>query len=77
MSQKDDILAALKNGEALTRRQISQRFDCDKAPARIAELRQEGWPIVTETLSWTTEQDVKKTCARWSLCVAGQLSLEV
>ena len=77
MSQKSDILAALQNGEALTRRQISQRFDCDKAPARIAELRQEGWPIVTETLSWTTEQDVHKSCARWSLCVAGQLSLEV
>ena len=75
MSQKDDILAALKNGEALTRRQISQQFDCDKAPARIAELRQEGWPIVTETLSWTTEQDVKKTCARWSLDKTRQMEL--
>ena len=75
MSQKSDILAALKRGEALTRRQISQRFDCDKAPARIAELRQEGWPIVTETLSWTTEQDVKKTCARWSLDKTRQMEL--
>jgi len=39
MSQKSDILAALQNGDRLTRDDISERFDCRKAPARIAELR--------------------------------------
>ena len=75
MSQKDNILAALKRGESLTRLDILNRFGCIEGGARITELRQEGWPIVTETLSWTTEQDVKKTCARWSLDKTRQMEL--
>jgi len=75
MSQKADILAALQNGESLTRRQIQDRFDCDKAPARISDLRRDGVPIHTETLRWETEKGAKKSCARWSLDRSGQLSL--
>lgn len=75
MSQKSDILAALKNGDRLTRDDISARFDCRKGPARIAELRQEGWPIDTDTLRWETEKGVKKSCAVWSLDKSGQLAL--
>jgi len=77
MSQKSDILAALQNGDRLTRDDISERFDCRKAPARIAELRQDGYPIDTETISWETMEGVKKSCARWSLDKTGQLSLQV
>ena len=47
MSQASEILNALQHGETLTRREIDRRFDCAKAPARIAELRQAGWPIST------------------------------
>ena len=77
MSQKSDILAALQKGDKLTRDDISERFDCRKAPARIAELRQDGYPIDTETISWETAHGVKKSCARWSLDKTGQLSLQV
>ena len=77
MSQKSDILAALQHGDKLTRDDISARFDCRKAPARIAELRQDGHPINTETMHWETVRGVKKSCARWSLDATGQLSLEV
>jgi len=77
MSQKGDILEALQRGERLTRDDISAKFDCRKAPARIAELRQDGYPIETETISWETARGVKKSCARWSLDTTGQLSLEV
>ena len=77
MSQKADILAALKRGESLTRLDILDRFGCIEGAARITELRQDGWPIETETLHWTTEKGVKKSCARWNLDKTGQLSLEV
>jgi len=77
MSQKSDILAALQHGDKLTRDDISARFDCRKGPARIAELRQDGHPINTETLRWETLKGVKKSCARWYLATIGQLSLEV
>jgi len=75
MGQKSDILAALKRGESLTRLDILDRFGCIEGPARITELRQDGWPIETETLHWTTEKGVKKSCARWNLDKTGQLSL--
>ena len=74
MSQKAQILEALKRGESLTRRQIDQRFGCCKGPARISDLREEGYPIHTERLSWTGPHGTKKSCARWSLDKSGQLS---
>jgi len=77
MSQKSDILAALKNGDKLTRDDISARFDCRKGPARISDLRKEGIAIHTEMLYWETERGVKKSCALWSLDKTGQLVLEV
>ena len=68
MSQKSDIRAALEKGEALTREDIRVRFGCCKAPARIAELRQEGMAIVT-----CMEESNGKTYARWR--IVGPISL--
>ena len=48
MSQKADILAALKRGEQLTAMDALTRFGCFRLAARICELRQEGWGIVSE-----------------------------
>jgi len=75
MGQKSDILAALKNGEKLTRLDILNRFGCIEGGARITELRQDGYPIETETIHWTTERGVKKSCALWSLDKSGQMTL--
>lgn len=77
MSQKSDILAALQNGDKLTRLAILNRFQCIEGGARITELRQDGHQIETETVHWTTEKDVKKSCAIWSLDKSGQLGLGV
>jgi len=47
MSHKSEMLTALKKGEWLTRMDCLRKFGCSKGPARIAELRQDGWPIDT------------------------------
>jgi len=75
MSQKSDILAALQNGDKLSRLDCLNRFGCFEAPARITKLRQEGYPIETETISWETERGEKKSRAQWSLNKTGQLTL--
>ena len=77
MSQKSDILAALQNGDKLSRLDCLNRFGCFEAPARITKLRQEGYPIETETISWETERGEKKSRAQWSLNKTGQLSFGV
>ena len=73
MSQKSDILAALKNGEEMTPLPALKRFGCMRLAARIGELKEDGWPIVP--------RDVKlpsgKTVAGYRLDTTGQLSLEV
>ena len=51
MSQKSDILAALKRGETLTAMDALTRFGCFRLAARICELRQEGWNIVPDDLA--------------------------
>jgi len=75
MSQKSDILAALKKGDKLTRLAILNRFGCIEGGARITELRQDGYSIETEMVHWETERGVKKSCALWSLDKTGQLLL--
>ena len=51
MSQKADILAALKRGETLTRLDCLKQFRCFEAGARITELRKEGWNIKSVTVA--------------------------
>jgi len=56
MSQKADILAALKRGETLTRLDCLKRFGCLEAGARITELRKEGW-IIDSVKVWRDGQE--------------------
>ena len=77
MSQKSDILAALQNGDKLSRLDCLNRFGCIEGGARITELRHDGYPIVTETIYWETERGEKKSRAQWSLNKTGQLSFGV
>ena len=51
MSQKADILAALKRGETLTAIDALTRFGCFRLAARICELRQDGWNIASDNLT--------------------------
>jgi len=51
MSQKADILAALKRGETLTARDADRRFNCMRLAARICELNKDGWNIASDNLT--------------------------
>ena len=50
-SQKRRILEYLKTGKTLTNREAQRLFECDRAPARIKELRNSGYPIRTEMIT--------------------------
>jgi len=56
------MLEALKRGESFTRLDALNRWGCAKAPARIAELRQQGVEI--ETIPVVVDG---KRFARWKL----------
>jgi len=68
-SQRSQMRDALRRGESFTREEARQRWGCAKAPARIAELRQEGLDIETVPVKANG-----KRFARWRLR-EGQLSL--
>ena len=63
MSQKADILAALIRGETLTAMDALTRFGCLRLAARICELREDGWSIVSDDLTLPSG----KTVAAYSL----------
>jgi len=68
-SQRSQMRSALERGESFTRLDALTRWGCAKAPARIAELRQEGLGI--ETVPVVVDG---KRFARWRL-QTGQLPL--
>ena len=47
MSQKDKILRFLKCGHSISPYEAMEVFGCYRLAARINELRNEGYPIVT------------------------------
>ena len=47
MSQKIQILRALKRGEKLTPMEALKRFGCFRLSGRILEIRREGYPVLT------------------------------
>lgn len=73
MSQKSDILAALKHGEEMTPLPALNRFGCMRLAARIGELKEDGILIATRDVTLPSG----KTVTGYRLDVKGQLSLEV
>lgn len=57
-TQRDQILAALKQGDTLTPIDALQRFGCFRLAARINELRDEGVQINTH---------ITKSCAEYTI----------
>lgn len=68
MSQAAEILHALRSGAKLTPIDALEQFGCFRLAARIQELREEGHPIVTQTV----EKNGKSFACYW---LQGQLSL--
>ena len=50
MSQRDLILQHLQTGQGITQMGALERFGCMRLGARINELRNQGYPIHSETV---------------------------
>lgn len=50
-AQKRAILKHLEEGKTITAAQAMRLFRCERLAARIRELRQDGYNIITETLT--------------------------
>ena len=50
MTQNEMILDHLQKKKTLTARQADRLFGCMRLPARIDELRQDGYDIITEMI---------------------------
>lgn len=48
MSQTDQLAVHLKAGKAITPIEALERWGCFRLAARIGDLRQQGWQIITE-----------------------------
>ena len=64
-SQKERILAHLKSGQKLTRLNSWERLGILEAPARITELRQDGYDIRTTMHTVSNRYGEKVRIARW------------
>lgn len=42
------ILEHLKRYGSITQKETAERYNCYRLAARIKDLRDEGWPIITE-----------------------------
>ncbi len=65
--QQSRILDYLKAGNILTRLDAWDRLGVLEAPARISELRQQGYPIVTEMYAVRNRYGETVRVARWHL----------
>lgn len=67
MSQKDRILQYLKDGKTLTRANSYEEVGCFEAPARISELRHEGYDIITTMKTVRNRFGEKVRIAEWTM----------
>lgn len=66
-TQKQMILKWLETGEPITPLEALREFGCFRLGGRIKDLRNEGYPIVTEMVT-----QGKKTFAKYSLQYEGE-----
>ncbi len=65
MTQKQEILAYLKKGHELSSRSASRLLYCDRLAARIFDLRADGYPISSRTVTRRS----KRTGRRAAYCL--------
>lgn len=66
-SQKARVLEHLQSGATLNRLNSWQELGILECPARISELRNAGWDIVTTMRDVTNRYGEKVRIAEWSL----------
>ena len=67
MNQKERILHFLQQGQTLNRLVSWSRLGVLEAPARISELRAEGYPIKTKMKTVHNRYGEKVSIAEWSI----------
>ena len=67
MTQKHRILEYLQSGKVLTRLNSWDELGIIETPARISELKDDGWPIKTEMVIVKNRFAEKVRIARWTL----------
>lgn len=67
MSQRDRILAYLQSGKELTRLNAWDQVGSIEAPARISELRQQGYNIITTMIKVKNRYGETVRVAKWRL----------
>jgi biotin operon repressor len=67
MTQKDRILHYLQSGQRLNRLVSWSRLGVLEAPARISELRADGYPIKTQMKTVHNRYGEKVSIAEWSI----------
>lgn len=72
-SQNKQILDYLKSGKSLTPLEALSLFDCWALSSRIANLKQEGYDIVTEMIN---DEKTGKRYAKYHL-ISDQLKLKL
>ena len=69
MTQKDRIIDYLQSGQTLTRLNSWDKLGVIETPARISELRADGWPIRTTMHTVHNRFGEKVSIAKWHLDV--------
>lgn len=59
LSQKAQILADLQKGKAITPMDALNDYGCFRLGARIADLKNEGWPIASKYVTTPSGKRVK------------------
>lgn len=65
-SQCEKILEALMNGESITPQSAVERFGCMRLAARIADLKQRGYPIRTDIVKYREYQGKRTVTKRYA-----------
>ena len=66
-SQKKRLLRYLESGKSITRLTAWSQLGIIECPARISELRAEGYDIYTELVTVTNSYDEKVRIAKWTM----------
>jgi hypothetical protein len=67
MTQKERVLEYLQTGRTLSRLDGWDELGVLETPARISELRADGWPIITKMVTVTNRYGEKVKIANWML----------
>ena len=69
MAQNKEILQYIEEYGSITPLDALREFGCMRLASRISELRQEGYPIITETETAKNRKGKKVRYARYRMAV--------